>query len=194
MTRVVNTRPQKLPLITVIGEGITEQYYFKHIRTILGFRYIVKPYYFETTSIKDMDRKIKEVVEGQGIAICVFDTDVAERNEKEQIKLRKLKQKYVHKGNVIFCDSLPSIEFWFLLHYRNTNRYFNNALTLTSALRHYLPGYQKTTHFLEQERWVRDMCADGKLQTAAQRAMAFGETGPSYSNIYKAFDVFDGRN
>jgi hypothetical protein len=194
MTRIVNSRPPKAPQITVIGEGITEQFYFKHIRAIFGFHYIIKPYYFDTTSLKEMDRKIFEVIEGYGIAICVFDTDVARRNEKEQMKLNRLKHKYQQNKNVIFCDSLPSIEFWFLIHYRNTNQHFENTAAILTALRSYLSGYQKSTLFLDQEKWVKDLCADGKLESAIQRARDFGDSGLSYSNIYKAFDLFTIQN
>jgi hypothetical protein len=194
MTRIVNSRPPKAPLITIIGEGITEQFYFKHIRAIFGFRFILRPYFFGTTSFKEMDRKINEVVAGQGIAVCVFDIDVAERDEKEQKKLKGLKQKYFRKKNVLFCESLPSVEFWFLIHYQNTNKYFNHVAAVTSVLRQFLPGYQKTTHYLEQEGWVRNLCADGNLESAIHRAKDFGDSGSSYSNIYKAFDLFSIQN
>jgi len=77
-----------------------------------------------------MDRKIAEVIEGGGVAICVFDTDVTQRVEAEKKKLNRLVKKYIRKENVIFCDSLPSIEYWFLIHYKNTNKYFKIQMQL----------------------------------------------------------------
>jgi hypothetical protein len=87
MSRKTETRKQKVPAITLIGEGITEQYYFKHIKSFYGYHYTLKPYFFGTTSLQDMDRKIAEVLEGRGIAICVFDTDVSRRDVAERRKL-----------------------------------------------------------------------------------------------------------
>jgi len=190
MARLVYKRTQKTPVITVIGEGITEQHYFKHIRSIFGYQYILKPYFFGTASLKGMDRKIKEVVEGNGIAICVFDFDVASRNITEQRKLSILVRKYQRKTNVVFCESMPSIEFWFLIHYQNTNRHFNDASAVERELKRHLENYEKTGHFLERDQWVRELCDNEKLITAIERARNFGDTGHSWSNIYKAFDEF----
>lgn len=190
MSRQTLTRKPKPPVVTLIGEGITEQYYFKHIRTLFGYRYTIKPYYFGITSLKDMDRKIAEVLAGGGIAVCVFDTDVSQRVEAEKHKLIRLFNKYKKKQNVIFCDSLPAIEYWFLLHYQNTNKYFYDANVLTKELTAFLKDYDKSESFLEKEKWVADLCADNKLECAMDRARNFPESGASYSNIYKAFDKF----
>jgi hypothetical protein len=190
MGRPTNNRKQKSPVITLIGEGITEQYYFKHIRSLYNHRYILKPYFFGITSLTDMDRKIAEVLEGGGIAICLFDTDVSQRVEAEKKKLNSLLKKYSRKENVVFCDSLPSVEYWFLLHYENTNKHFNNSEAVERDLRKYLLNFEKSTLFLEKEKWVVDLCADNKLETAIERARYFGNKSPSYSNIYKAFEIF----
>src|SRR5574344_440752 len=117
-----NTRSLKSSPIVIIGEGLTEQFYFTHLRSIFNYHYTIKPYFFGTTSLKDMDSKIVKVIEGGGVAVCVFDADVSERNDVEKQKLERLRKKYEKKKNVILCDSLPSIEYWFLLHYRSEER------------------------------------------------------------------------
>lgn len=190
MGRPINNRSQKFPVITLIGEGITEQYYFRHIRSLYNYRYIIKPYFFGITSLTEMDRKIAEVIEGGGVAICVFDTDVTQRVEAEKKKLNRLVKKYIRKENVIFCDSLPSIEYWFLIHYKNTNKYFNNSDAVVKVLRKYLNNYEKASRYLEKEKWVADLCSDNKLKTAIERARDLSNIGQSYSNIYKAFNLF----
>lgn len=190
MSRNIGKRPQKSPKITVIGEGITEQYYFSHIRSLYNFRYTLKPYYFGTTTLQEMERKISEIIIGGGMAVCVFDTDVSQRNESERKRLIDLKRKYEQKKNVIFCDSLPSVEYWFLLHYRNTNRYFGNSFEVERDLKSFVRNYGKTNDFLEKEKWVADMCADQKMEMAIQRAKDFGENGESYSNVYRAIELF----
>jgi peptidase E len=104
--------------------------------------------------------------------------------------LNSLLKKYSRKENVVFCDSLPSVEYWFLLHYENTNKHFNNSEAVERDLRKYLLNFEKSTLFLEKEKWVVDLCADNKLETAIERARYFGNKSPSYSNIYKAFEIF----
>jgi len=191
MGRTTGNRKLKSPVITVIGEGITEQYYFSHIRDLYVDGYTIKPYYFGTTSLKEMDRKISEVLEGDGIAVCVFDVDVSHRVDAEKKKLMHLLKKYSKKKNVIFCDSLPSVEYWFLIHYENTNKHFNNSKDVERKLKKYIVKYEKSTQFLEKELWVAELCANNKLDAAIERAEFFGDQSPSYSNIYKAFNLFN---
>lgn len=190
MSRPVNKRKQQAPTITLIGEGITEQYYFRHIRAIYNYRYNLRPHFFGITSLREMDKKIAEVIGGGGIAICVFDCDVSERVEAEKKKLASLLKRYERNKDVIFCNSLPSVEYWFLLHYQNTNRFFSDSGEVERELRKDMPGYEKTTHYLEKEKWVADLCRDNKLELAITRSIDFGEESPSYSNIYKAFKKF----
>lgn len=189
MERVVNKRQRKAPLITLIGEGITEQFYFRHIRSLFNLRYVIKPYYFGITSLGKIDLRIAEVVSGGGIAICIFDLDVAHHDETERKKLNSLFRKYGNKKNVIFCTSLPSIEYWFYLHFKNTNRSFQHSSEVEHELQMYITRYEKTTSFLENAKWVSDLCHDKKLEIAIDRARNFGEEGQSYSNVYKAFDL-----
>ena len=190
MARILNKKKFKEQIITVIGEGITEQYYFKHVRTLYNYRFNVRPYFFSITSLINMEQKIIEVLEGNGIAICVFDADVYLRNKAENFKFDLLHKKFHNEKNVIFCDSMPSIEFWFLIHYLNTCRHFNDAKAAERDLRKHLPQYLKKARFLESEAWVKELCSDDKLETAINRSKKFGITNPSYSNIYKAFELF----
>jgi hypothetical protein len=183
------SRSFKSSPIVIIGEGLTEQYYFKHLRSLYNYHYTIKPYFFGTTSLKEMDSKICEVIESCGIAVCVFDADVSERNEVEMKKLEQLHKKYDQKKNVIICDSLPSIEYWFLLHYCNTNKYFKDSKSVEKELRKFIAQYEKKKVFLEKEKWVSDLCADGKLQKAIERTNLFGKNGESYSNIHKVFEL-----
>lgn len=161
------------------------------IRSLLGYHYTIKPYFFGTTSLKDMDRKITEVIENGGIAVAVFDADVADRDETEMKKLSALKKKFSKKKDVIICDSLPSIEYWFLLHYENTNKFFKDSDAVEKDLRKYITTYEKKVAFFKKEKWVSDLCAEGKLQEAIERAKSFGETGESYSALYKVFELLE---
>lgn len=174
--------------IVIIGEGLTEQYYFSHLRSLYNFHYTIKPYYFGTTSLKDMDRKAGEVIAGGGVAVCVFDADISERDETEKKKLEQLRKKYEKEKNIIFCDSLPSIEFWILLHYCNTNRHFKDSKSVEKGLRKFIVQYEKKKVFLEKEKWVVDLCAEEKMELAQQRAKLFSKEKGSYSNIYKVFE------
>lgn len=177
MARRVENRKQQKRSVTILGEGLTEQYYFTHIRTLFDFHYTIKPYYFSVTSLAEMDRKISEAIADGGFAIAVFDADVSSRNEVEKKKLDSIRKKYAKKKNVCLCDSMTSIEYWFLLHFENTNRHFRDAAATEQELKKHIPDYEKKVKFLQNIKWVADLCADEKLETAINRAKTFDHSG-----------------
>ena len=186
-------RKQKMrepkPGIYIVGEGITEQYYFAHIKKLFGFHCTIKPRFFGNTNIAEMRKKIEELLRDDIFVICVFDADVSTHNESERRKLVQLQHKYRNNSNLIFCDSLPSIEYWFLLHYLDSNRHFIDSNAAESALKRYIPEYEKTASFLEKEKWVRDLNSANKLNQAIERAKRFAPEQGSYSKVYKAFEL-----
>lgn len=175
--------------IYIIGEGITEQYYFTHIKKLYDFHCTIKPRFFGNTSIVDMKKKIKELLRENIFVICVFDTDVFVDNESEYKKLEQLQNQYRKNKNLLFCKSFPSIEYWFLLHYENTNRPFNHSKEVETALKKYMINYEKKSQFLEKAQWVSDLCAEGKLNKATIRAKHFKQKDSSYTNVNEAIDV-----
>lgn len=191
MARHVENRKQQKRSVTILGEGLTEQYYFTHIRTLFGFHYTIKPYYFSVTSLAEMDKKITEAIADGGFAIAVFDADVSSRNEVEKMKLESIRKKYAKKKNVILCDSMTSIEYWFLLHFENTNRHFKDSAATEQELKKYITDYEKKVKFLQNIKWVSELCADEKLETAINRAKVFDHSGEAYSDVYKAFELLN---
>lgn len=189
MARRVSTRQSKAPIPVVIGAGITEQWYFYHLHDILNVQLRIRPRFFGTEDIHQLDKKIAQVINEGSIAICVFDADTAEFNDVQRKKLEALKAKYEGKKNVILCDSLPSIEFWFLIHYLDTNRHFANAHAAERELRTFIAQYEKTELFLKNRKWVDDLVAESKLDMAIARAKSYESNRGSYSNIYKAIEV-----
>ncbi len=190
MARKVSTRQSNTPIPVVIGAGITEQWYFFHLHDILNIQLRIRPRFFGSEDFNQIDKKIAQVINEGAIAICVFDSDTAEFDELQHRKLEALKAKYSGKKNVILCDSLPSIEFWFLIHYANTNRHFSNARSAERELRHFITQYEKTKSFLKNRKWVENLVAGGKLEKAVHRAKLYETVGGSYSNIYKAILFF----
>ena len=87
--------------------------------------------------------------------------------------------------NVILCDSLQSIEYWFLLHFEDTCRHFQDSAATERALKQYLPTYDKTRKYLEKDKWVKEMLAGSKMDKACELAEKY-KGRDSYSEIYKA--------
>lgn len=194
MDRRVETKVTRRPIPTIIGAGITEQWYFTHLKLIFDYRIKVRPRFFGNETADGMAKKIAEVIAEGGIAICVYDADVSTWNEVERGKLERLRTKYAKSKRVILCDSMPAVEYWFLLHYENTNRYFGTSGAVIQELKQFLPDYDKSEKFLRNRKWVTDMCSDGKLDQAIVRAKQFGYESESYSRMDKVFDVINELN
>ena len=191
MARARKERELKRSRITVIGEGLTERWYFEHLRALKGYRYDCKPRFFSHQSFEEMGRLIDWVIQNGGIAVCVCDADITRTNEERDKKLQELKVRYAKDERVFICDSMPSIEFWFLIHYMNTSKYFKDSDTVIRVLKKFIPEYEKTGAFLEKLSWVADMNSDERLQDACNRASRLGLGDESYSLIYRAINLFN---
>lgn len=51
--------------------------------------------------------------------------------------------------------------------------------------------FEKNSKYLEKIQWVEKLCSDNKLDTACARAESFGTKGESFSEIYKAIEIFE---
>ena len=138
-----------------------------------------------------MQRQVERVLADDGIAVCVFDADVTRIHPAEKLKLDNMRRKYEGNPSVLLCDSMPSIEFWFLLHFLNTNRYFATSDDVISVLKKYIPLFSKQQSFLSNETWVNALLKDEKLKTAISNAVSIGEEGESYSHLHRLFSLMD---
>lgn len=175
-------------MITIIGEGATERYYFTHLKRLRGYNYICKPRNFTEQTFEEMQKQIDRVLVDNGIAVCVFDADVTRTRPAEKLKYEDMQRRYANNSAVLLCDSMPSIEFWFLLHYLNTNRYFATSDDVISVLRRFIPDFSKHQSFLSKETWVAALLSDNRLATAISTANMIGMEGESYSNLFKLFE------
>ncbi len=153
----------------IVGEGLTEYYYFTHLKGLFNYICTIKPRFCKNTCIKEMDTTISQLLEADATVICVFDADNSLRNKSESAHLQALKKKYRSRKNIIFCDTMPSVEYWFLIHYEETRSGFTSSKDVTTALIKHIRNYDKTKRFLEKTQWVKNMSiTDGSLQKAIQ--------------------------
>jgi len=180
--------------IYIVGEGITEQFYFTHLRQIMGYRCTIRPRFFGNTSIKEIQKKVEELQSNRVYVICVFDADVSVRDDAENKRLAAFIKKHKDKKNVLICSSLPSIEYWFLLHFENNHSYFRDSKSAEDALRKHLTSYKKSTEYLEREKWVQELCADNRISFATANAKVCDKETHSYTNVYRAIEILEDKN
>lgn len=186
MARKEAIRRQRHGRAVIIGAGLTERWYFSHLQFHFNLKIKIRPRFFGNENITTLEKRIIQVLSNEGIAVVIFDADVSTWNDAEKARLIALKKKYEKSKRVILCDSQPSIEYWFLLHYLKTNRFFGTSKAVVDELVKYVERFEKTNNFLRNPKWVEDLCNNGKLKDALERAISYGEQGPSYSNVWKA--------
>ena len=115
-------------------------------------------------------------------------------------------QAEISNGTVTICPSMPSIEYWFLLHFVDYTKLLKDYGAAANRLAPYLkPCFPDPTKplkkllkmekYLRVSTWVEILCADGKLSVAIERAEknidAAVEAGElenqSYTFVYKVF-------
>ncbi len=186
MARKEAIRRQRHGRAVIIGAGLTERWYFSHLQFHFNLKIKIRPRFFGNENITTLEKRIIQVLSNEGIAVVIFDADVSTWNDAEKARLIALKKKYEKSKRVILCDSQPSIEYWFLLHYLKTNRFFGTSKAVVDELVKYVERFEKTNDLLRNPKWVEDLCNNGKLKDALERAISYGEQGPSYSNVWKA--------
>lgn len=166
--------------VAVLGEGRTEQFYLKHLKTIKGYNYAIRPLLFDSISLKDATEIIDQLLhEGFGLIVFFMDFDTIV-NQQRMREFNAFKKRYAKHKEVLICESMPSIEYWFLLHFTKTTREFENSDQVEASLKRFIADYSKHIDWLEHPEWVINLCANGKLSEAMNRSkeiLAAYETG-----------------
>jgi len=140
--------------------------------------------------------------------ICIFDLDKCIENATIFKKYKELLQEKLNdkrKFDYYFCTSLPSIEYWFLLHYPQFNdKTFYKKIKSCNSIATEI-SKDKNITFLKSAKakeWFDMLCEDEYLNRAKERAEAKANhsnrldkvSNPSdcdisYSDLYKLFEI-----
>ena len=202
----------------ISGGSNTERYYFTHINDLTEYKFNIRPRYFgdESNYTEVFPRRIQEILSANHDAkvFCVFDWDTMYSNKarlKNHRDFEELFKEEIAAGSVILCPSMPSIEYWFLLHFEDYTKFLKNYRAVSNVLGPYikpcflnpkkgLKSLLKQQKYLADSTWVKNLCAEGKLNSAIERAekniKAALEAGElekqSYSFVYRAFKKEEG--
>ena len=197
----------------ICGGTNTERYYFMHINDKTNYKFKIKPKYFgnESNYTEAFPKRIKEILSTNNDVkiFCVFDWDTIYGDEAKLKKHEVFEEQFkeeISNGTVTVCPSMPSIEYWFLLHFVDDTKLLKNYGKVASVLAPYLkPCFSnktkslkkllKSEKYLKDVAWVESLCANGKLALAIERAeknikvaeAADKLKNQSYSYVYKVF-------
>lgn len=143
----------------IIGEGITEFYYFQSLRDVYK-QVVFKPDCPKHTSIEELKIKIREAVEkGYTYVFCIIDMDNKDK-EPERTRYKKLKEEFAKpinqpkKGifcNVVFFETHLCTELFFRYYFDYTSRPYEKQDSLIEDLNKYVE-YEKTIDFFRKSK------------------------------------------
>jgi hypothetical protein len=191
--------------IAIIGEGETEWFYFESLRVKCRYHFKVAPDFPQHSDIGHMVKLVVTYVNREyDYVICLVDMDRLFRVPKEMELYQKTKRKYSknNKGSkVMFIETNPCIEFWFLLHFlpELSKRNYRTYEELLPELQKYMPGYDKTKRYFERTNLYCYLTENGDLQRAIKNAdyvCELSEKNPedamAYSEVQKLFEILNG--
>lgn len=154
----------------VLGEGITEQWYLRHLKDHNGYTYSIRPSLFADVGIEKAEGIIDELVSG-GCDSIIFLTDydtIVAQNKKAEFD--KLVQKYKDDEEVLICDSMPSIEYWFLLHFKYSTKLYATSDEVIKDLKNYIKVYSKKGKDLKTCAWFSKLVENDGIEKAIANA------------------------
>lgn len=188
--------------IAIIGEGETEWWYFEALRVACRYKFKVAPDFPQHSDIPHMAKLAEDYVKREtDYVVCLVDMDRLLRVPAEMATYQKLKKK--SSRNVIWIETNPCTEFWFLLHFLpqfSTKRY-ETCEDVLLDLQRYMPGYEKTARYFRQNNMYNYLTEHGDLGRAigyAEELTRLSETTPedgiAYSQMHKVFKLIASMN
>lgn len=160
MRKSENIQP-KNKTVAVIGDGECEFWYFQMLkRNERSLSVNLEPKIPKKLPFEKQFIRVKETSKDFDKVFWIVDFDVLNKENRESSKgktspiqafkeyVNTLKKSY-HNVKVIVNN--PCLEFWFLLHFEPTGKYYTNCESAEKQLSIHLPDYEKTQKYFTKE-------------------------------------------
>ena len=171
--------------VKIFGEGLTEWYYFDKLRSKKLFSFTLNPG-FPAKSRSSYKKRLPLIdaelnrpdEERADLIVLITDLDNIVGDSAQYREYIKDKKLYENRG-VIFIESHPCIELWFLYHFNK--RYEKSTYTtydeIKGPLRKHLPGYEKSKAYYTGNTTFRDFIIDSLVNRAKASVCAEASCG-----------------
>lgn len=187
----------------IVVDGDCEFWYFQMLkRNNRDLPVDLKPEIPQKKRLSDQFAKILEYANIYDKVIWIVDMDVVndetKKAKKNSVKPIDLLKSYVNKlnkyENVSVIINNPCLEYWLLLHFEYTNKFFTDCNGAEKQLKKHLPNYSKTADFytsLNQDIFLK---LKPNLKTAIANSkktgdFSFDNTKIGLSEMHKLFEM-----
>lgn len=143
-----------------VVDGETEVWYLQMLkRNERALNINIEPKLPSKKSISDQYEMVKDLSKSYTKVFWIvdYDTILKETRESnnggettEQLFIR-LRKKIKKNTNVIVIVNNPCIEYWFLLHFKKTAKFFTDCNSAENELKKYLKNYKKTRKYFTKQ-------------------------------------------
>jgi len=189
--------------VAIIGEGETEWFYFDSLRITCRYPFKVAPDFPQHSDIKHILKLVESYLNKQqyDFIVCLFDMDRLLQQPSEMRLYTNAKKKYgarKYAGRVMFIETNPCTEFWFLLHFlpNVVCRQYESYEQLLPELQKHMPGYVKTKRYFIKTNLYKYLTEHGDLERAVQNSEKLcqlcqesPEDLKAYSEIHKVIEL-----
>lgn len=164
-----------------------------------------------TNTLNKVAENIERIPSMRPNIVCVFDLDKCIHKHKDSgakvyFSFYKKLLQFSKINGVVLCSNMPSIEYWFLLHFDDFDVHFYNfpdeKEKFNNDIKKFIPEYKKGKEFWNNNTnqfWIRD-----GLNKAIQRSKSeeivnhpnrldkvkkYTDCNISYSDMYKLFEI-----
>lgn len=189
----------------VVGEGETEFYYFSHLRDAKQYNFKLTPNLPKKSDYESIFKRAGELKnDGYDMVFCVIDYDTIfeekqKGNSKYIQKYEKAKKELEKTDDVFVIETMPCLEYWFLLHYTTySTRVYHSYNAVVPVLKKHLPNYEKTQKYFITDEF-RGILAKELNEKAMENAYKLrenkddgnaGDDAP-YSDMHTVFSKLD---
>jgi len=194
----------KKKICSFVADGECEFWYLQMLRNSENIRIAVSPEMYQKKSMDEQYDKVVSYSEDSEKVFWIIDFDVILKETREckkgkepaLVKFKKYAEKLKDKkyANVEIVVNNPCLEFWFLLHFCQTTKYFESYDKLLPNLKKQatLSNYEKTEKYFTKGTDIYKRLKP-YLETAIENASKCGkfnfeQTSKGISEMNKIFE------
>ena len=166
----------------VVVDGETEYWYLEMLkRNEPNIPFKIRPQILQKKNIDQQYKLVTELSEEEYDKVFwIVDLDVLLKEEREKKNSTSSLQQFLNywcklskQNKVVVIVNNPCLEYWFLLHYKKTNKVFTACTDAEKQVRKHLKGYEKTKKFFKKDNDIYKQLKP-HLQKAINNATALG--------------------
>jgi len=157
-----NLKIEPIPTFSFVVDGETEIWYLQMLkRNERHLKVNIEPKLPQRKSIVEQYSLVKSLSSQEYTKvfwIVDFDSIISESRvsgigKRSSVQIfSELREDLIrNQKNVVVIINNPCLEFWFLLHFKKTSRFYENCVSVEAELKKYLVGYEKNKRFFTKE-------------------------------------------